>query len=188
MMEKGEFTVLLRRWSDGSKSVLDQIAPEIYKELRRLAASKFRQEREGHTLQPTALIHEAYIRLVDHNQREWHSRAHFFSVAGRIMREILVDHARGRNRNKRGGDARKVTLSDAVSFAPERGAPIIALDDALRELASFDERKSRLIELKYFGGLQTDEIAEVLGISRSTVKREARLAQAWLHNYLSDAS
>jgi RNA polymerase sigma factor (TIGR02999 family) len=125
-----------------------------------------------------------YLRLVDLDQKEWHSRAHFFSVAGQIMRQILVDYARARHAGKRGGHAGRVTLADAVSFAPGRGATLIALDDGLRELASFDERKSRLIELKYFGGLQTEEIAEALGISRSTVTREARLAEAWLHNYL----
>jgi RNA polymerase sigma factor (TIGR02999 family) len=187
-MDKTEFTVLLRNWSDGRKAVLDRIAPAIYKELRRLAGARLRLERQGHTLQPTALIHEAYMRLVEHDQREWHSRAHFFSVAGRIMRQILVDHARAHQAAKRGAHAGKVTLSDAVSFAPGRGATLIALDDALRELATFDERKSRLIELKYFGGLETEEIAEALGISRSTVTREARLAEAWLHHYLTGAS
>jgi RNA polymerase sigma factor (TIGR02999 family) len=187
-MEKGRFTLLLRKWSDGSKDVLDHLTPAIYEELRRLAISRLRQERAGHTLQPTALLHEAYMRLIDHKQKEWHSRAHFFSVAGRIMREILVDHARARQAVKRGGDDVKVTLSEAISFAPERAANVIALDDALRELASFDERKSRVVELKYFGGLETEEIAEALGISRSTVTREARLAEAWLHNYLTGVS
>ena len=187
-MEKSEFTVFLRNWSEGSKDVLDRITPAIYGELRRLATAQLRQERKDHTLQPTALIHEAYMRLVDHNQQKWHSRAHFFSVAGRIMREILVDHARARQAVKRGGNDVKVTLSEAVSFAPDRIARVIALDDGLRELATFDERKSRLVELKYFGGLETEEIAEALGISRSTVTREARLAEAWLHNYLTGAS
>jgi len=187
-MEKSEFTVLLRNWNDGSKTVLDRLTPVIYKELRRLAASKLRGERNGHTLQPTALIHEAYMRLVDHDQKQWHSRAHFFSVASRIMREILVDHARKQQAAKRGAGSVKTTFAEAVLFAPEREGTLIALDDALRELASFDERKSRLIELKYFGGLETDEIAEALGISRSTVTREARMAEAWLHNYLTEQS
>jgi RNA polymerase sigma factor (TIGR02999 family) len=187
-MEKSEFTVLLRNWNDGSKTVLDRLTPVIYKELRRLAASKLRGERNGHTLQPTALIHEAYMRLVDHDQKQWHSRAHFFSVASRIMREILVDHARKQQAAKRGGGSVKTTFAEAVLFAPEREGTLIALDDALRELASFDERKSRLIELKYFGGLETDEITEALGISRSTVTREARMAEAWLHNYLTEQS
>jgi RNA polymerase sigma factor (TIGR02999 family) len=188
LMEKSEFTLLLRKWSGGKKAVLDQIAPAIYEELRKLASARLRREREGHTLQPTALINEAYLRLVDHDQKEWYSRAHFFSVAGRIMRQILVDHARARRAGKRGGRDVKVTWSDGVSFTPERGATLIALDDGLRELASFDERKSRLIELKYFGGLQTEEIAEAIGLSRSTVTREARLAEAWLHNYLTGKS
>src|SRR5262249_28092569 len=177
-----------RDWSDGRKEVLDRITPTIYRELRRLAGARLRLEREGHTLQPTALIHEAYMRLVEHDQKAWHSRAHFFSVASEIMRQILVDHARAHQAAKRGGQAGKVTWSDAVSLAPQRGATLLALDDALRELATFDERKSRLISLKYFGGLQTEEIGEALGISRSTVTREARLAEAWLHNYLAGDS
>jgi RNA polymerase sigma-70 factor (ECF subfamily) len=122
---------------------------------------------------------------VDHDQEKWHSRAHFFSVASQIMREILVDHARKHRAGKRGGNAGRVTLNEALAFAPERSSTLIALDDALRELASFDERKSRLFEMKYFGGLETEEIAEALGVSRSTETRKARLAEAWLHNYLS---
>ena len=187
-IEASQFTILLRDWSGGNKAVLEQLAPVVYQELRKLAASKLRRERSGHTLQPTALIHEAYLRLVHHDQDHWHSRSHFFAVASQIMREILVDHARRHHASKRGGGADKVSLDEALSFAPERGATLIALDDALRELATFDERKSRLIELKYFGGLQRDEIAEALGVSSATITRESRLAEAWLHNYLTATS
>jgi RNA polymerase sigma factor (TIGR02999 family) len=177
-----EFTLLLQDWSGGNKAALDQLTPIVYHELRKLASAKLNRERDGHTLQPTALIHEAYLRLVGHNQSHWHSRAHFFSVA--IMREILVDNARKHRAGKRGGGAEKVVLDENL-FAPERGGALIALDDALGELARFDERKSRLIELKYFGGLQLEEIGEALGVSRATVVREARTAEAWLHNFLT---
>jgi RNA polymerase sigma-70 factor, ECF subfamily len=183
--EPPEFTVLLREWSGGNKAALDQISSVLYQELRRLAAAKLNRERSGHTLQPTALIHEAYLRLVHHDQDQWHSRAHFFSVASHIMREILVDHARKHHAAKRAGGAERVTLDEAVMFAPERGSVLVALDDALTELAGFDERKGRLIELKYFGGLETDELAAALGISRSTVTRESRLAEAWLYNRMA---
>lgn len=183
-MAPGQFTLLLREWSHGDRAALDTLTPIVYDELRRLAAAKLSRERQGHTLQPTALIHEAYLRLVEHNQERWHSRAHFFSVASHIMREILVDHARKHSAAKRsGGEA--VTFDEAVSFAPERGALVVALDDALEELARFDERKSRLIELKYFAGLSGEELAQALGISISTVTRESRLAEAWLHRYLA---
>src|SRR3989442_2177425 len=123
-MQRSEFTALLREWSYGRKAVLDRIAPAVYQELRKLAAARLRQERDGHTLQPTALIHEAYLRLVDHNQEKWHSRAHFFSVASQIMRENLMDHARTHHAAKRGGSAGKVTLNEALVFAPERGATL----------------------------------------------------------------
>lgn len=179
-----DVTLLLRNWSSGDRAALDQLTPVVYRELRSIALSKLRAERAGHTLQPTALLHEAYLRLVKHGQEEWHSRAHFFAVASAIMREILVDHARKHNAAKRGSGLAGVALDEAFSFAPERGSLLLALDDALSELNTFDERKSRLIQLKYFGGLTGDEIAEVLQISRSTVTRECRLAEAWLYNYL----
>jgi RNA polymerase sigma factor (TIGR02999 family) len=184
--EPQEFTVLLREWSAGNEGALPQLMPIVYQELRKLAAAKLRRERSGHTLQPTALIHEAYMRLVRLRQAEWHSRAHFFAIASQIMRKILVDHARKHKAMKRGGYDEKVSLDEGLSFARERGATLIALDDALRELASFDDRKCRLIELKYFGGLQGEEIAEALGVSRATVTRESRLAEAWLHQFLTN--
>jgi RNA polymerase sigma-70 factor (ECF subfamily) len=176
---------MLRKWSAGDESALSDLIPAVYAELHHLASARLRNERVAHTLQPTALIHEAYLKLVDHDQKEWHSRAHFFSVASQIMREILVDNARKRRAAKRGGE--KVTINDAISFAPERGRALLQLDDALHELAGFDKRKSRLIELKYFGGLTGQEISEALGISVSTITREMRLAEAWLQTCLSPA-
>jgi RNA polymerase sigma factor (TIGR02999 family) len=174
---------MLRKWSAGDKSSLSDLIPVVYSELHRLASARLRNERAGHTLQPTALIHEAYLKLVEHDQKEWHSRAHFFSVASQIMREILVDSARKRRAAKR--CAEKVTIDEAISFAPERGRALLQLDEALNELAGFDKRKSRLIELKYFGGLTGQEISEALGISISTITREMRLAEAWLQTCLS---
>jgi RNA polymerase sigma factor (TIGR02999 family) len=185
-MQASEFTMMLRKWSAGDESALEDLIPLVYGELRHLAAARLRSERFGHTLQPTALIHEAYLKLVNHDQKEWHSRAHFFSVASQVMREILVDHARKHHAMKRAGE--KAPLEEAISFAPERGRGLLQLDDALKELAGFDERKSRLIELKYFGGLKGEEISEALGISISTITRETRMAEAWLQNYLSPAT
>ena len=183
-----DVTLLLQDWSRGDRAALARLTPVVYREMRRLAASRLRVERSEHTLQPTALIHEAYLRLVQHGQSKWQSRAHFFSVASTVMREILVDHARKRSAYKRGGGLSKVPWEDALSFAPERGAALIALDDALSELEKFDERKSRLIQLKYFGGLTGEEIAEVLQISTSTVTRECRLAEAWLARTVNQAA
>jgi RNA polymerase sigma factor (TIGR02999 family) len=184
-MQATEFTVLLHQWSAGDQSALEALMPAVYGELRRLAASRLRNERPGHTLQPTALIHEAYLKLVDHDQKQWHSRAHFFSVASQVMRQVLVDNARKHRAAKRGGD--KLPLDEAIATAHERGDALIRIDEALSELARFDERKSRLIELKYFGGLRGEEISEVLGISISTITREMRLAEAWLQSYLNPA-
>jgi RNA polymerase sigma factor (TIGR02999 family) len=182
-----EFTMLLHKWSGGDQSALAALMPVVYGELHRLAAARLRNERTGHTLQPTALIHEAYLKLVDHDQGQWHSRAHFFSVASQIMREILVDNARKHRAGKR-GKGKKVSIDDVVSVAPERGRSLDQLDDALKELSRFDERKGRLIELNYFGGLTGEEISDVLGISISTITREMRLAEAWLESYLGPAA
>jgi len=184
-MEPSEFTLLLRDWSNGDRAALDALTPIVYQELRKLAGGKMNAENPDHTLRPTALVHEAYLRLVQHNQKEWHSRAHFFAVASHLMRQILVDHARKRNTSKRGGGRGDVSLDDAVTFAPEGSALLVALDDGLRDLANVDERKSKILELKYFTGLQGDEIAEALGVSLATVTRETRLATAWLARYIS---
>ena len=181
-MQAREFTILLRKWSAGDESALPDLIPMVYVELHRLASARLRHERLAQTLQPTALIHEAYLKLVDHDQKEWHSRAHFFSVASHIMREILVDHARKRHAAKRSGE---MPLNGAISFTPVRGRALLQLDEALIELAGFDQRKSRLIELKYFGGFTGQEISHALGISVSTITREMRLAEAWLQLRLS---
>ncbi len=184
-MPPADVTLLLQSWATGSADALNQLTPIVYTELRHLAASLLRNERPGHTLQPTALIHEAYLKLLGHQQDYWHSRAHFFAFASHIMRQILSNHARARNTAKRGSGAEPVSLNDAIANIAAPGRAFLALDDALNELARFDERKSRLIELKYFGGLNTDEIARVLNVSDSTVARESRLAEAWLQDFLT---
>jgi RNA polymerase sigma factor (TIGR02999 family) len=179
-----EFTRLLVDWSRGDEHALDELMPLVYGELRRLARRYLRNEKPGHTLQPTALIHEAYLRLVDQNLPRWESRAHFFGVASRLMRQILVDHARTRVAAKRGG-GNKVALDDAPVLASEEDvAGLLALDEALRKLAAFDERKCRIIEMRSFGGMSVEETAAALGVSEPTVKRETRLAQAWLRREL----
>ncbi len=177
--------MLLLDWSKGNKAALDELAPLVYQELRRLAAGYFRNEREGHTLQPTALIHEAYVRLIDQNQPTWRSREHFFGVAAHLMRQILVDHARGRAAAKRGGGAAHAALDETIAMSVQRPANLVALDDALIALAVFDARKSRVVELRFFGGLTIEETAEAMAISVATVVRELRMAQAWLFREMS---
>ncbi|MDQ6701217.1 MAG: ECF-type sigma factor [Acidobacteriota bacterium] len=173
--------MLLLDWSKGNKAALDELTPLVYQELRRLASGFFRNERPGHTLQPTALIHEAYVRLIDQDQPKWRSRTHFFGVAAHLMRQILVDHARGRGAAKRGGGAPPATLDETIAMSVRRPANLVALDDALSALAVFDARKCRAIELRFFGGLTIDETAEAMGISVATVVREVRMAEAWLY-------
>jgi RNA polymerase sigma factor (TIGR02999 family) len=183
-----EITKLLVDWRKGNKAALDVLTPLVYQELRRIADSYIRREKPGHTLQPTALIHEAYMRMVDQSLPEWQNRAHFFGVSAQIMRQILVDHARGRQAAKRGGGVRRVPIEDAVIYSEEKAADIIALDDALQELAKLDDRKVRIIEFRYFGGLSVEDTAEALGISVATVGREMRMAQAWLMRQMSGAA
>lgn len=173
-------TQLLLDWRNGDKDALDRLMPLVYEELRRMADYYMRNERQGHTLQTSALVNEAYLRLVDHGNIEWQNRAHFFGVAAQAMRRILVDHARTRNYAKRGGAARHVSLDEAATLAEERAAELIALDDALQQLARMDLRKSRVVELRYFGGLSLEETAEVLGVSIITVTRDWSTAKAWL--------
>jgi RNA polymerase sigma factor (TIGR02999 family) len=180
-----DITRLLLDWSEGRREALDQLMPVVYQELRKIAGSYLRRERQEHTLQPTALIHEAYVRLIGGNIPPWQSRAHFYGVAARLMRQILVEHARARGAAKRGGGARPVALDDVTLFSEDRGADLIALDDALAALAVFDERKCRVIEQRFFGGLSVEEIAEALAVSVATVGRDLRLAQAWLQRELS---
>lgn len=180
-----EFTVLLRRWSEGDEQALTLLTPMLYAELHKLARVHFARERNGNTLQPTALLNEAYLKLAAHKQNHWHGRAHFYSVASRVMRQVLIDHARSRRSVKRGAGEAPASLDEAIASVAERGELVLALDDALQELAKFDPRRSQLIELKYFGGLTGDELSEALGISTASVTRESRLAEAWLHNYLA---
>jgi RNA polymerase sigma-70 factor, ECF subfamily len=181
-------TELLRAWSNGDRPALDQLTPLVYQELRKLAASCLRRERPGHTLQPTALIHEAYLRLIDQDSPDWESRTHFFGIASRLMRQILVEYARRHDAAKRGGEQQKVPLDEAVVYVPERASQLVALDEALIALAALDERKCRIVEMRYFGGLTTEEIAQEVGISVATVGREVRIAAAWLNREMSQES
>ncbi len=179
-----DITGLLVAWTDGDREALDRLAPLVYQELRRLAESYLRRERPGHTLQPTALAHEAYIKLVDQRNVNWRNRAHFFGIAAQTMRRILVDHARARLAEKRGGDGVKLSLDEAFDVSDQRADQLVALDEALKTLAELDPQKSRVVELKYFGGMTLEETAEVLGVSRATIIREWRMAKAWLYGEL----
>lgn len=173
-------TQLLIEWRDGDETALDRLIPIVYDEMRRLARYYMRRERREHTLQTTALINEAYIRLVDHKGMRWQNRAHFYAVAAQAMRRVLVDHARSRQYIKRGRGASTVELDQAAVVAQEQAAEIVALDEALTGLAAIDPRQSKIVELRYFGGMSVDETAEVLGISGVTVMRDWRAAKAWL--------
>jgi RNA polymerase sigma factor (TIGR02999 family) len=175
-----DITQLLQAWSDGRREALDAIVPLVYDELRRQAHHYLRRERAEHTLQTTALVNEAYLKLVEQNRVVWQNRAHFFGIAANLMRRILVDYARGHKAEKRGGAAEKISLEDAFVFVKEKPAQMIALDEALEELAKIDERRAKVVELKFFGGLNHDEIAEVLGVHSNTVLRDWNLARAWL--------
>jgi len=185
MAASEEVTRLLIEWKGGNQGAVDMLVPLVYDEMRRLAESYLRDERAAATLQPTALCHEAYLRLVGQSLPDWESRSHFFGVAAHLMRQILVDHARRHRSGKRGGGAPKVSLDEALSFAPERSSEIVALDDALHELAKIDERKTRIIELRFFGGFSVEETAQALNLSVATIGREQRLAEAWLHREMS---
>ena len=168
-------------WCKGDESALDKLMPLVYDELRGLAHRYMNRERAGHTLQTTALVNEAYLRLVDQSKVHWENRTHFFAVAARVMRHILVDHAREHSRAKRGGGAPVVSLDEAATLSPERAREVLALDEALNELAKTDKRKSEVVELRYFGGLSIDETAEILKITPTTVSRDWRWAKAWLY-------
>jgi RNA polymerase sigma factor (TIGR02999 family) len=180
-----EITQLLHDWSKGDKAALDRLTPVVYQELHRLANSHLRREQPGHTLQPTARIHEAYLRLIDQNMPEWSSRAHFFGVAARYMRQILVDHARRRRAEKRGGGQRLVPLAEAEMFSPKDPNDLVTLSDAMDSLSSFDERKGRLVELRYFGGMTVEETAEATGLTVAVIRRELRTAEAWLRREIT---
>jgi RNA polymerase sigma factor (TIGR02999 family) len=182
-----DVSVLLADWSQGNESARDELMPLVYDELRRLAGHYMRMERTGHSLQATALVNEAYLRLVDQRQVRWQGRRHFFALASQMMRRILVDYARRRRYAKRGGGARQVELDEAMIVSEAKGADIIALDDALTRLAQIAPRQSRVVELRYFGGLSMDEAAQVLNVSPVTVRRDWITAKAWLYRAISGA-
>jgi len=177
-------TELLQAWGGGDPAALNELVPLIYDELRRLAKHYLRRERPDHTLQPTALVHEAYLRLVDTNNMRWQNRAHFFGAAAQAMRRILVDHARQHAAAKRGGAEHRVTLDESVALAEQRDVNLLLLDDALNRLEEMDAQKSRMVELRFFGGLSLEETAEVMGVSEATVTRQWRTTRAWLHREL----
>jgi len=179
-----EITQMLLAWSDGDQAALEKLTPLVYAELRRLAKGYMFGERPGHTLQTTALINEAYMRLIDWKNVRWQGRAHFFGVAAQVMRRILVDFARSRHYAKRGGAAQQVSLDEAVTVHEDRSAELIALDEALKSLAEIDPRKSQVVELRFFGGLNAKETAEALKVSQRTVEREWNSARAWLYREL----
>lgn len=178
-------TELLAGYGHGDKEALDRLMPLVYDELRRQAARYLKREQAGHTLQTTALIHEAYVRLVDQRNVQWQNRAHFFGIAAQLMRRILVDHARTKKRAKRGGSDVRVSLGDVNLAAKDQDLDVVALDEALNRLAKIDEQQSRVVELRFFSGLTVEETAEVMGISAATVKRDWSMAKAWLHRELS---
>jgi RNA polymerase sigma-70 factor (ECF subfamily) len=185
--KQSEITLWLHEWSHGKENALDSLMPIVYAELHRQATNYLRRERVGHTLQATALINEAYLKLIDQREVNWKNRAHFFAIAAQAMRRILVDHARTRHRDKRGGAAENLPI-EAAEFATSSDSPsvdLIELDEALTRLAAFDPRQSRIVELRFFSGMSVEETAEALGISKATVKNDWRMAKAWLFQELN---
>ncbi len=183
-----ELTEFLLAWSAGDQSALQQLVPLVYSDLRRIAERHLRREPDEQTLQTTALVNEAYLRLANRRSLNWQNRAHFFAVASQVMRHILVDMARGRQTERRGGGAPSISLDEELVFSPGRSAELLALDDALSELEKVDQRKSRVVEMRFFAGLEVNEIAEVLKISPETVTREWKRARAWLYFQLGDTA
>jgi len=181
MPDSRDVTLLLSTLTRGDEAAASKLIPLVYDELRRLAASYMRREHEGHTLQATALVHEAYLKLVEQRSVTWQSRAHFFGVAAQLMRRILIDHARGHLRQKRGGEHKKVSLDETFVFSEQKSAELLAVNDALELLARVDSRQARVVELRFFAGLSVEEAAEVLGVSPKTVKRDWSVAKAWLY-------
>ena len=179
-------TQLLAKWRDGNQSALDELYPLVYDELHRLARRYMSRERRGHTLQTTALINEAYVRLVDQKNVHWANRSHFFAISAQIMRRILIDHARRHLYAKRGGGAQRVSLEEVAAITPNASRELVRLDEALKSLAEMDPRRSQVVELRYFGGLNNEEIAGVLNISANTVTRDWNMARAWLYQQLSE--
>ncbi len=181
-----EVTQLLAAWGKGDRSALDKLFPLVHSELRRIAQRQMSQERPGHTLQATALVNEAYLKLAGQQGFDWQNRAHFFAVCAQVMRHILIDHARAHARDKRGGGAVKVSLNDALVVAADQAGHFIALDEALRVLERLDPQKGQIVELRYFGGLSIEEAAEVMNISPRTVRREWQRAKAWLYRMMTE--
>lgn len=181
-----DVTILLNRVGDGDENAAAQLVPLVYKELRRMASQYLRHERPGHTLQATALVHEAYIKLAGQRDAKWQNRAHFFAMASQLMRQILVDYARAQMRSKRGGKQQKVSLDECLLVSPERSDELLAVNEALTRLEAMDARQARIVELRYFGGLTMEETAEVLHLSSKTVMREWNMAKAWLYGSLKE--
>ena len=179
-------TEMLRDWRNGDQEALGKLIPMVYDELRRQAAGYLRRERSGHTLQTTALIHEAYLRLINQQNIDWQNRAHFYAIAARLMRQILVDHARKRQATKRGGSRLKIPLEEAMVISSGRDVDLVALDEALTRLAALDPQQSRIVELRYFSGLSVEETAEALGVSLRTVRRDWNVAKAWLRQQIGE--
>lgn len=186
MPSQQQVSQLLIDWGNGDEAALDRLMPLVYEELRQLARLHMRKERAGHTLQTTALVNEAYLRLVGQQNIRWQSRAHFFAIAARLIRRILIDHARRRHRAKRGGDAHRVSFEEAAVLTPGHSIDMLALDEALTRLEAIDKRKSQVVELRVFGGLTNEEAAEILKISTNTVRRDWNMAQAWLRREISN--
>ena len=183
-----EVSQLLQDWSNGDQAALDKVMPIVYQDLHRLAHHYMRKERPGHTLQTTALVNEAYLRLADYKKMRWQSRSHFFAVAAQVMRRILVEQARSKNFAKRGGGAQRISLDETAIVSAGRSEEVIAVDEALTDLESWDPRKGKIVELRFFGGLSIEETAEVLRVSPTTVQREWRSAKAWLYRAISEGS
>lgn len=184
MLAQPNITVLLERWSNGERGALDELVPQVYKELRRLARNYIRRERQDHTLQPTALINEVFLRLIDQKDVKWQNRAHFFGIAANLMRRILVDHARKHQAAKRGGAHYSLSLSKADHIGRQSSVDLLAVHLALQQLEALDLQQSRIVELRFFGGLTIEETAEVLSVSSATVEREWRMARSWLRHEL----
>ena len=181
-----DVTQLLLKWSQGDQGAIDELLPMVYRELHKIAHRYLNKERGEHTLQTTALVHEAYIKLIDQTRVQWQNRAHFFGIAAQAMRRILVDYARTRKREKRGGDDVKLQLDEAAGVSTgEKSIDLVALDEALTRLSKFDERQAKVVELRYFSGMTEEETAEVLSISPATVRRDWNMAKAWLHSQLT---
>ena len=181
-MSNENVTRLLQASNEGNREALDELLPIVYDELRRVARHQLSKERQNHTLQATALVNEAYMKLIGQHSVDWQNRAHFFSIAAETMRRILVNHAVEKNAQKRGGGATIVSLEEEIDFIHQRDLDVLALDDALKKLEEFDQTQAKIIELKFFGGMTNEEIAEVMGVSESTIKREWRMAKAWLQS------